>query len=144
MVRLRMLPTEQRDFIKLHLGPALRTASLATRILLFDHNLDRIDFPLTTLRDPEAAQYVDGSAFHHYGGEFDAMGALHLARPDKNLYFTEQMIIEQPGQATLEIAAPVNGFVLPATEQYPARGSLDAVGGEVGGGDPLDLTQAGS
>ena len=69
---LQMLPEEQRELIGKHVGPALRAAGLATKILLFDHNLDRIDYPLTSLRDPETARYVDGSAFHHYGGDFAA------------------------------------------------------------------------
>jgi glucosylceramidase len=115
---LQMLPAEQAELIKTHVGPAFRAAGLATRILLFDHNLDRIDYPLTTLRDPQAAQYVDGSAFHHYGGDFSAMSLLHDARPDKNLYFTEQMIVEPPGQATIDIAAPVKRLIIDAPRNW--------------------------
>ena len=115
---LQMLPAEQAELIKTHVGPAFRAAGLATKILLFDHNLDRIDYPLTALRDPQAAQYVDGSAFHHYGGDFSAMSLLHDARPDKNLYFTEQMIVEPPGQATIDIAAPVKRLIIDAPRNW--------------------------
>lgn len=115
---LQMLPAEQAELIRAHLGPALRAAGLATKVLLFDHNLDRIDHPLTTLRDPRAAQYVDGSAFHHYGGDFTAMGLLHDARPDKNLYFTEQMVVERPGQVPIEIAEQVKRLIIGAPRHW--------------------------
>ncbi len=57
---------------------------------MYDHNLDRIDYPLTILKDPQAAQYVDGSAFHLYGGVIEDMSKVHDSFPAKNLYFTEQ------------------------------------------------------
>lgn len=40
--------------------------------------------------DADAAKYVDGAAFHLYAGDVAAMGNLHNAYPNKNLYFTEQ------------------------------------------------------
>src|SRR5512133_654928 len=94
---MRMSAAEQAEFIKKHLGPALEKAGLKTKIILFDHNLDRPDFPLTVLNDPEAARYVDGSGFHHYGGDLSAMTIMHQAHPEKKLYFTEQMVVESPG-----------------------------------------------
>jgi len=112
------LPNEQKDFIKNNLGPAFEAAGLQTKIILFDHNLDRIDFPLTTLRDPEAAKYVDGSGFHHYGGDMSAMTTLHTARPDKNLYFTEQMVVEKPGSQTIDIAAQVKRLIIGTTRNW--------------------------
>ena len=115
---MQWLPNEQKDFIKNNLGPAFQAAGLQTKIILFDHNLDRIDFPLTTLRDPEAAKYVDGSGFHHYGGEMSAMTTLHTARPDKNIYFTEQMVVEKPGSPTIEIAAQVKRLIIGATRNW--------------------------
>jgi len=115
---MRMLPAEHRDFVKLHLGPAFKAAGIRTKILVFDHNLDRIDYPLSILQDPEAAQYVDGSAFHHYGGDIGAMDLLHRARPDKHIYFTEQMIIEKPGQATIDIVSPVRRLIIGAPRAW--------------------------
>jgi glucosylceramidase len=115
---MQMLPNEQRDFIKNNLGPEFKKAGITAKIILFDHNLDRIDHPLTTLRDPEAAQYVDGSGFHHYGGDFSAMTTLHTVRPDKNLYFTEQMVVEKPGSPTIDIAAQVKRLIVGATRNW--------------------------
>jgi glucosylceramidase len=85
-----MSPTEQADFIKNHLGPAFRAASINTKIILYDHNADRIDYPLTVLDDAAARQYADGSAFHLYGGDISALSTVHDSYPTKNIYFTEQ------------------------------------------------------
>jgi glucosylceramidase len=115
---MQMLPAEQRDFIKNNLGPAFKKEGIITKIILFDHNLDRIDYPLTTLRDAEASLYADGSGFHHYGGDFSAMTALHIARPDKNIYFTEQMVTERPGSQSIDIAAQVKRLIIGATSNW--------------------------
>jgi glucosylceramidase len=115
---MRMSALEQAEFIKKHLGPRLEQAQLATKIVLFDHNLDRPDYPLAILSDPEASRYVDGSGFHHYGGEMEAMSVVHNAFPDKNLYFTEQMVVERPGAATIEIAAQVKRLIIDATGNW--------------------------
>lgn len=85
-----MLPEQQRDFIKSSLGPAFDSAGIKTKIILYDHNCDRPDYPMTVLADPAAAKYVDGSAFHLYGGDISALSKVHEAYPNKSLYFTEQ------------------------------------------------------
>ena len=115
---MRMNAAEQTEFIKNNLGPALKTANLSTKIVLFDHNLDRPDYALTVLRDPEAAQYVDGTGYHHYGGDMSAMTLLHNARPDKHLYFTEQMVTERPGNNTIAIAAQVKRMIVNVTQNW--------------------------
>ena len=85
-----MTAEQQRDFIKNNLGPAFRAANIATKIVLYDHNCDKPEYPITILQDPEAAQYVDGSAFHLYAGDVSALGVVKNTFPNKNLYFTEQ------------------------------------------------------
>jgi glucosylceramidase len=85
-----MSATEQADFIKNNLGPAFQAASISTKIIAYDHNCDRPDYPLTVLQDAGARQYVDGSAFHLYGGDVSAMSIVHDSYPLKNIYFTEQ------------------------------------------------------
>jgi glucosylceramidase len=87
---MRMLPPEQADFIKNNLGPAFRAAGIDTKIILYDHNCDHPDYPISILNDPEAKKYVDGSAFHLYAGRMTALSEVHKAHPDKALYFTEQ------------------------------------------------------
>ncbi|MFZ1227096.1 MAG: glycoside hydrolase family 30 beta sandwich domain-containing protein [Saprospiraceae bacterium] len=87
---LLMQAAEQRDFIKGFVGPAFEAAGIKTKIIVYDHNCDRPDYPITILNDPEAKKYVDGSAFHLYGGDISALSTVHDAHPDRNLYFTEQ------------------------------------------------------
>ncbi|MDG2280740.1 MAG: glycoside hydrolase family 30 beta sandwich domain-containing protein, partial [Flavicella sp.] len=61
-------------------------------IIIYDHNADRTDYPISILNDQEANQYIDGSAFHLYGGSINDLSKVHVAHPDKNLYFTEQWV----------------------------------------------------
>jgi glucosylceramidase len=92
-----MLAEEQDVFIKENLGPAFQKAGIKTGIVLYDHNLDHPLYPLSILRDPAAARYVDGSGFHLYGGTVDAMTQVHDAFPHKNIFFTEQSITAYRG-----------------------------------------------
>ena len=85
-----MSAEEERDFIKNSLGPAFAKADVSTKIICYDHNADVPQYPLTILQDPAAQQYVDGSAFHLYGGNISALTEVHNAFPNKNIYFTEQ------------------------------------------------------
>jgi glucosylceramidase len=87
---LLMTAPQQATFIKNNLGPAFQTANITTKIVLYDHNCDRPDYPLEILADADAAKYVDGSAFHLYAGNISVLNNVHMAHPSKNLYFTEQ------------------------------------------------------
>lgn len=85
-----MTAEQERDFIKGYLGPAFTAAGLTTKIIVYDHNCDMPQYPLTILQDADAAKYVDGSAFHLYAGDISALSTVHNSYPDKNIYFTEQ------------------------------------------------------
>ncbi|GJM32218.1 MAG: glucosylceramidase [Saprospiraceae bacterium] len=85
-----MTAENQADFVKNHLGPAFEEAALETKIIIYDHNCDHPEYPITVLNDPGAKKYIDGSAFHLYLGEIEALSEVHTAHPDRNLYFTEQ------------------------------------------------------
>jgi glucosylceramidase len=85
-----MTSAQQNDFVKNYLGPAFRTANIKTKIVIFDHNCDHPDYPISILNDAVTKDFVDGSAFHMYLGDISAMSTVHTAFPDKNLYFTEQ------------------------------------------------------
>lgn len=87
-----MLPAEQAAFIGKHLGPAFVREGILTKIIIYDHNADRIEYPLEVLADMNASRYIDGTAFHLYGGDIKALSRVHEAYPDKKLYFTEQWI----------------------------------------------------
>ncbi len=83
---------QEAEFVKNYLGPAFKAANIATKIIIFDHNCDHPNYPITVLSDSAARQYIDGSAFHLYGGDISALTTVHDAFPDKNVYFTEQWV----------------------------------------------------
>lgn len=85
-----MSATEQAKFIKNHLGPAFKKHNIDTKIIIYDHNCDRPDYPKTILDDPDANKYTDGTAFHLYAGDISTLSYIHDLYPDKNIYFTEQ------------------------------------------------------
>jgi glucosylceramidase len=87
---LYMTAKQQDSFIRYNLGPAFQTANLTTKILLYDHNCDHPEYPISILDNAATREFVDGSAFHLYNGEISALTAVHNAYPSKNLYFTEQ------------------------------------------------------
>lgn len=89
---------EQAEFVKTALGPKFAEAGLTTKIVVFDHNFnydniqDQISYPLKMYADPEVAKYIDGAAYHAYGGDKSELLNVHNAFPTKNLYFTEMSI----------------------------------------------------
>jgi glucosylceramidase len=85
-----MTAAQQANFVKNNLGPAFQAAGITTKIIVFDHNCDNPNYPISILNDAAAKAFVDGSAFHLYGGNISAMSNVNAAHPDKNLYFTEQ------------------------------------------------------
>jgi glucosylceramidase len=87
---------EEDEFIGKHLGPSFAKAGIKTKILLYDHNPDVTSYPLSILGDAEASKYVDGTAFHLYGGDASALTPVHDAYPNKNLYLTEQSVNSRP------------------------------------------------
>jgi glucosylceramidase len=115
---MQWLLNQQLVFLRDHLYPAFTKAGLKTKVQLFDHNTDRPDYPLALLADPVISQFADGSAFHNYGGDMGAMSVVHMARPDKNIYFTEQMITEQPGSPAIGIAASVKRMIIDTTRNW--------------------------
>jgi glucosylceramidase len=115
---MKMTAPEQADFLEHSLGPLLRLHAPRVKVILYDHNCDLPQYPLSILADPGAAQYADGSGFHLYGGHIDALTTVHNAYPGRNIYFTEQMVIDQPGAKTLAIAAPERRVVIGALQNW--------------------------
>lgn len=77
------------DFVKLHLGPAFEHASLDTKIWILDHNYNLWGRAMAALDDPLVFKYVDGVAWHGYGGKPEEMTKVHDAFPTKGTYWTE-------------------------------------------------------
>lgn len=83
---------EERDFVKLFLGPTLYEENLKNiKILVWDHNKEYIvERARTILSDPEAAEYIYGIGFHWYTGDhFEALDAVNRMYPGKVLIHTE-------------------------------------------------------
>ena len=87
---LLMTAGQQNNWIKNHLGPEMVRAKLKTKLVIYDHNCDKPEYPIEILNDPDTRKYVDGSAFHLYNGDISALSTVKKAHPDKALYFTEQ------------------------------------------------------
>ena len=85
-----MTAEEQATFVKQSLGPAFKNAGINTKIIVYDHNCDRPDYPIAVLSDKDASPYIDGAAFHLYGGDISALSSVRSTFPTKNVYFTEQ------------------------------------------------------
>ncbi|PZP52350.1 MAG: glucosylceramidase [Pseudopedobacter saltans] len=87
-----MTSQQQSDFVKVALGPTFAKKNIKTKIIIYDHNALHPEYPIDILQNSDAAQYIDGSAFHLYEGEINAVGTVHDRFPNKNLYFTEQWV----------------------------------------------------
>jgi glucosylceramidase len=114
---LLMVAGDQKVFVRDALGPAFAKNGIKTKIIIYDHNADRPDYPISILNDKEAAKYIDGSAFHLYAGKIDALTAVHDAHPDKNLYFTEEWV-GAPGNFAKELEWHVTNLIIGAPRNW--------------------------
>ena len=114
---LAMTAPEQAEFVKNHLGPAFKKAGIQTRIVIYDHNCDHPEYPISILNDPDARKYIDGSAFHLYLGEIEALSEVHQAHPDKNIYFTEQWTWSK-GEFKEDLRWHVKNLIVGATRNW--------------------------
>jgi glucosylceramidase len=114
---LLMLPGQQARFVGVHLGPAFAENGIKTKIVVYDHNADRPDYPIAVLSDTLANPFIDGSAFHLYGGEIDALSEVHQAFPDKNIYFTEQWI-GAPGSLEGDMPWHIKNLIIGASRNW--------------------------
>jgi glucosylceramidase len=108
---------DQANFIKTALGPVFKAAGVKTKIIIYDHNADKPEYPITILKDAEANPYVDGSAFHLYGGKIEALSEVHNAFPDKNVYFTEQWV-GGPSNFAEDLKWHVSTLIIGATRNW--------------------------
>ena len=112
---MQMFPKQEAAFIRDWLGPAFRAAGIRTKIVLYDHNCDAPQYPVSILSDPQAAQYVDGSGFHLYEGDISALSVVHDRFPAKALYFTEQAV---GGRRGFNLVWPVSNVLVGAPRNW--------------------------
>ena len=93
----RWSPQQQAEFIAEHVGPEFARQDIDIKIWCWDHNFEPLGWPKNVLNNPKAAQYVDGTGFHHYEGGPESMTRLHGMFPSKHIYFTEGSTFGTPG-----------------------------------------------
>ena len=82
---------EQTDFIGNYLGPKLLKAGIKTKIVVYDHNYDNIDYAKNVCADQRANDYLSGAGFHHYtseGAEWN-ISTFKTSNPTKQIWITE-------------------------------------------------------
>ena len=86
---MSMPASDQAAFLANNMGPALAAAHLNSKLMVYDHNWDRPDYPETVLKDPKANAVAAGTAWHHYGGDPAVMNKNHEEFPQKDQWVTE-------------------------------------------------------
>jgi glucosylceramidase len=112
---MQFFAKEELNFIKNNLGPEFKAQGIKTKIILFDHNCDAPEYPISILTDPEAQKYIAGSGFHLYAGNITALSKVHNAFPNKNLYFTEMMVVTRND---FNVANPEERIVIGAMRNW--------------------------
>lgn len=84
-------PTDQKNFVARYLGPRIKADHPDVKIMIYDHNRDHIlNWVSTVFSDPDAAKYVDGTAFHIYSpGFYWNLEKAYNMFPNKFLLSTE-------------------------------------------------------
>ncbi|MDF2698931.1 MAG: glycosyl hydrolase, family 30 [Haloplasmataceae bacterium] len=85
---MKMTVNEQISFIK-KLGPTFFNNNIDTKIIAYDHNWDKTDFPVLTLLDKTASNYIAGTAFHCYAGDVENQQLVYNVAKTKGIWFTE-------------------------------------------------------
>lgn len=80
-------PEEELDFIENYLGPAFEKGKINTKILLWDHNKEKL---ISRYENKKISNIISGFAFHWYTGDhFENIELLKLKYPNKLLFHTE-------------------------------------------------------
>jgi len=81
--------SDESNFIKNYLSPALNQANLHPRLIPYDHNWDNPNYAKTLLGDPATNNDIAGISWHCYAGSSTIMSAIHTLYPTKDVYETE-------------------------------------------------------
>jgi len=96
--------TDQQTALFAHVLPALSTAGLTTKVLVYDHNWDRGDYPQNVLIANQAnLSQIAGVAWHGYGGTPGVMTVIHNMFPTIGAYETEHSgFVTNSDQASID------------------------------------------
>jgi len=81
--------SDESNFIKNYLSPALNQANLHPRLIPYDHSWDNPNYAKTLLGDPATNRDIAGISWHCYAGSSTVMSAIHALYPTKDVYETE-------------------------------------------------------
>lgn len=84
---MHMAARQEAGFVRSYLRPAFQNASIGTKILGYDHNWDRPDYPEELI--DRGAECFDGIAWHWYAGNPRAQSDMILKHPGIDMYVTE-------------------------------------------------------
>ena len=96
--------TDQQTALFGHVLPALSAANLTTKVLVYDHNWDRGDYPQNVLVANQAnLSQIAGVAWHGYGGTPGVMTVIHNMFPTIGQYETEHSgFVTNADQASID------------------------------------------
>jgi glucosylceramidase len=95
--------TDQQTALFTHVLPALTGASLTTKVLVYDHNWDRGDYPQNILSNQSNLSQVAGVAWHGYGGTPGVMTPIRNMFPTLGAYETEHSgFVTNSDQASID------------------------------------------
>src|SRR5260221_1112903 len=81
--------SDENNFIKNNLSPALASAGLSPKIIPYDHNWDNTSYASTLLGDATTRADIAGTSWHCYSGSPTAMSTIHNSFPTAELHETE-------------------------------------------------------
>ncbi|KAK7115930.1 lysosomal acid glucosylceramidase-like [Littorina saxatilis] len=101
-------PETQRDFVKMDLGPALRSNKLqhVQLMIMDDQRLMLPYWAKVIYADPEALQYISGVAVHWYIDQFVPINVLdftHELQPNKFIFGSEACSGDLPWEADVSL-----------------------------------------
>ena len=83
-------PEEEADFAINYLSPKLKENELDTKILIWDHNKEKLYLRAKAEFNIEGSDVISGMAYHYYSGDhFDNIRIVREQYPDKLLIHTE-------------------------------------------------------
>jgi len=96
--------TDQQTALFQHVLPALTNAGLTTKVLVYDHNWDRGDYPQNVLLANQAnLSQIAGVAWHGYAGTPGVMTPIRNMFPSLGVYETEHSgFVTNSDQASLD------------------------------------------
>jgi glucosylceramidase len=95
--------TDQQTALFQYVLPALSSAGLTTKVLVYDHNWDRGDYPQNVLANQASLSQIAGVAWHGYGGTPGVMTPIHNMFPTIGQYETEHSgFVTNSDQASID------------------------------------------